>query len=233
MVCTDDNAVSFTQADRKPAVITVSRKEKGKLVETGRFRDIQKKLEATLDEYRYVHTLGVALTSAALAMRYETDVEKAELAGLLHDCAKSIPKDQQYVLCEKYGVELSEYEKRNPSLVHSKLGAWMAWHDYGVEDEDVLEAIRTHTTGKPDMSLLQKIVYVADLIEPHRDDIIPDIARIRHLAFTDIDEAVFITVEGTIINLAERGKEEDPLSRDTFEYYKHIHILRHGEPKIF
>lgn len=196
-------------------------------METGRFRAIQKKLEEALDEYRYVHTLGVAITAASLAMRYETDVEKAELAGLLHDCAKSIPKDQQYVICEKNGVELSEYELRNPSLVHSKLGAWMAEHEYGVEDEDILEAIRSHTTGKPDMSLLQKIVYVADLIEPHRDDIIPNIAKIRHIAFTDIDEAVFITVKGTIDNLAERGKEEDPLSRDTYEYYKHIHVLRH------
>lgn len=187
------------------------------------FTEIQNRLEKELDEYRYVHTLGVAFTSASLAMRYEEDVDKALLAGLLHDCAKCIPNDEKYAMCERYGVVLTQVELRNHSLVHAKLGAELAKREYGVEDEDVLAAIRTHTTGAPDMSLLQKIVYVADLIEPDRDDRIPNIGKTRAIAFEDIDEAVYIIVKRSIRYLEQIGKEIDSASLETFEFYKKIH----------
>lgn len=187
------------------------------------FAQIEERLKLELDEYRYVHTLGVAFTSASLAMRYEADVDRALLAGLLHDCAKCIPNDEKYALCEQWGVELSEIERRNYSLVHAKLGAEMAKRKYGVEDEEILDAIRTHTTGAPGMSLMQKIVYVADLIEPDRDDRIPDIGRTRAIAFEDIDEAVYIVVRRSIKYLEKAGREIDAASLETFDYYKKIH----------
>ena len=193
------------------------------------FTGIQDRLKEELDEYRYVHTLGVAFTSAALAMRYETDVDKALLAGLLHDCAKCIPNDEKYAMCERCGVELTEMELRNHSLVHAKLGAYLAKAEYGVEDEEVLDAIRTHTTGAPGMSLMQKIVYVADLIEPDRDDRIPNIGKTRAIAFEDIDEAVYIIVKRSIKYLKQVGKEIDSASLDTYEYYKKIHRKKYSD----
>ena len=114
---------------------------------------ISKKLMKELDEDRYRHTQGVMYTSAALAMRYGADLKKALLAGLLHDCAKCIPGHTKIKMCEKYNLEISEIERKNPSLLHAKLGAYLAKDKYDIEDEEILMAIRSHTTGRPGMSL--------------------------------------------------------------------------------
>ena len=115
---------------------------------------IQKKLRKELDDDRYRHTLGVMYTSAALAMRYGADLMKAQIAGLLHDCAKCIPNDKKLKLCDKYGIPVTKVENDAPFLLHSKLGAYLAKTKYGVEDEEILEAIVWHTTGKPAMTRL-------------------------------------------------------------------------------
>lgn len=107
---------------------------------------ISKKLMKELDEDRYRHTQGVMYTSAALAMRYGADLKKALLAGLLHDCAKCIPGHTKIKMCEKYNLEISEIERKNPSLLHAKLGAYLAKDKYDIEDEEILMAIRSHTT---------------------------------------------------------------------------------------
>lgn len=192
-------------------------------MEVSRFSEINEKLKRSLDPYRYVHTLGVAGTSAALAMKWEADVDKAELAGLLHDCAKCIPSEERYRLCAEGGISLNEYELRNPALVHAKLGPYIAKRDYGVDDPEIFEAIETHTTGKPDMTLLQKIVFTADLIEPNRDDRVPNIGETRRIAFEDLDGAVYLIVERSLRYLEKIGKEIDPESIATFEFYKKIH----------
>ena len=95
---------------------------------------IQHTLKKELDENRYHHTLGVMYTSASMAMRYDVDVQKALYAGLLHDCAKCIPSDKKIRLCEKYGLPVSSVEKENPSLLHARLGAYLAHEKYGVTD---------------------------------------------------------------------------------------------------
>ena len=109
---------------------------------------IQHTLKKELDENRYHHTLGVMYTSASMAMRYDVDVQKALYAGLLHDCAKCIPSDKKIRLCEKYGLPVSSVEKENPSLLHARLGAYLAHEKYGVKDEEIIYAIESHTTGR-------------------------------------------------------------------------------------
>ncbi|HIT90597.1 MAG TPA: bis(5'-nucleosyl)-tetraphosphatase (symmetrical) YqeK [Candidatus Merdenecus merdavium] len=183
------------------------------------FEQMKTILEPTLNKERYTHTLGVMYTSAALAMRYDGSLLDAQAAGLLHDCAKCIPNDKKIILCNHYGIPVSSYEKKNPSLLHTKLGAYMAEKNYGVGSEDVKNAIRYHTTGRPNMSLLEQILYVADYIEPSRDQA-PNLAQMRKLAFVDLEEALFRIMEGTISYLKKSEKEIEPTSFEAFEYYK-------------
>ena len=186
------------------------------------------KLKNALDGKRYIHTLGVAYTSSAMAMKYGYDTDKALLAGLLHDCAKCFPDDEKFALCEEGGVLLSEVEKKNTALIHAKLGVYIAQRDYDMKDIEILDAIRTHTTGEPRMTLLQKIVFIADLIEPARDaDVIPDLDKIRKMAFEDIDECMYMITKQQLEYLDSKAdKEVDPETRETYRYYKEIHDRR-------
>ena len=142
---------------------------------------LQKQMKEELAGDRYEHTLGVMYTAEALAMRYDVDMTKAAVAGLLHDCAKCIPNAQKIKMCKKHDIEISELEEKNPSLLHAKLGAYIAKKAYNVEDPEILSAIRWHTTGKPDMSMLDVIIYMADYIEPNRDKA-PNLKEIRKLS---------------------------------------------------
>lgn len=151
---------------------------------------IQKKVQLELDESRYEHTQGVMYTAAALAMCYGEDVKKAMIAGLLHDCAKCIPTEEKIRMCEDNHLEISAVEHKNPSLLHAKLGAFLAKETYKIEDPDILQAIASHTTGRPNMSLLEKIIYIADYLEPGRAEL-PNMADVRSLVFKDIDECLY------------------------------------------
>ncbi|MBQ8262519.1 MAG: bis(5'-nucleosyl)-tetraphosphatase (symmetrical) YqeK [Lachnospiraceae bacterium] len=182
-------------------------------------KKIKEQLEKQLDKKRMEHTEGVAYTAAALAMRYGVDVDKAYLAGLLHDCAKCIDKKKQYALCEKYGLELSESEKDNSSLVHAKLGAFLAKEKYSVEDEDILSAVLYHTTGRENMTMLEKIIFVADYVEPGRKPI-TGLDEIRALIFIDIDAAIYKILRNTIGFLEENEKPIDARSRNALLYYE-------------
>ena len=179
---------------------------------------MQKKLKKYVDESRYVHTLGVMYTAAALAMRYDADLEKAQVAGLLHDCAKCIPNDKKLKLCRKNGIEVTPFEEKAPFLLHAKLGAWMAEHEYHVSDPAILSAIACHTTGKPDMSLLDKIVFIADYIEPGRNKA-PGLPEIRRLSFTDIDQALIRILSDTLDYLASSNDPIDPATQNVLDYY--------------
>lgn len=187
-------------------------------VKTGSNRWIRKSVKNRLDPERYEHTLGVAYTASALAMRYEYDIYTAQLAGLLHDCAKCIPDSKKLLLCEKHNISLTDVEKRNPALIHAKLGAFLAMHKYHVTNMDVINSILNHTTGRPCMTMLDKIIYVADYIEPCRDKA-PELAYIRKLAFTDIDEALYEILKATLEHISETGTEADPMTQKAFEYY--------------
>ena len=189
------------------------------------YKKLRKKIKDVMTKSRYEHTLGVEFTAASLAMRYEVDIEKAELAGLLHDCAKCIDSEDTLDECKKYNIELTDVEKRNPFLIHSKLGAVHAKKLYGVDDEDIISAIRFHTTGKPDMTMLEKIIFIADYIEPGRDKA-PNLKEIRKMSFIDIDEAMFMILKDTLDYLDKGEGEKDELTRDTYLFYKNIHDMK-------
>ena len=166
-------------------------------MKTADMRKIRRAMEKTQDEMRYEHTLGVAYTAAALAMRYGASVENAQLAGLLHDCAKCLDDDKKIAICEKHNISITEVEKRNPFLLHAKAGSFLAMNKYKVHDSDVINAILNHTTGRPGMSLLEKIIFVADYIEPGRKKA-PNQAEIREMALISLDGAVVKILKDTL-----------------------------------
>ena len=180
---------------------------------------LQHTLKKELDEDRYQHTLGVMYTSASMAMRYGADVTQALLAGLLHDCAKCIPGDKKIHLCEKYGLPVSDVEYENSGLLHARLGAYLAEKKYHIHDREIIHAISSHTTGRPGMSLLEKIVYIADYIEPGRREL-PNMKEVRPLAFTDIDQCLYRILEDSLVYLNSRNISVDPMTQKTYDYYK-------------
>ena len=180
---------------------------------------VRKCMERALDKKRYEHTLGVAYTAAALAMRYDEDVKKAEMAGLLHDCAKCLTNEKRVQICEQHNININEIECRNPFLLHAKVGSFFAMEKYGISDTDVINAILNHTTGRPGMTSLEKIIYIADYIEPNRKQA-PNLKEIRHLAFEDMDKALLRILEDTLFYLNSIDGDIDPMTEKCFEYYK-------------
>lgn len=180
--------------------------------------EIQKKLKSKLKSSRYQHTLGVSYTAGALAMKYSIDIDKAVIAGLLHDCAKYMPADEMLKASTKYGLNISKAEYAKPDLLHAKLGAYFARKKYQIEDDEVLSAIRYHTTGKPDMTTLEKIVYIADYIEPFRDKM-PRLDIIRKTAFEDLDACLRMILEDSVAYLNASKMEIDDTTIKTYEYY--------------
>ncbi len=180
---------------------------------------LRKQLEKELKPDRFDHTLGVAYTAASMAFIYGADVEKALIAGFLHDCAKSMSHEEQVKICEKNNIEMTEVERKNHSLLHAKVGMYLARTKYDVYDTDVLNAIRWHTTGREDMSLLEKIVYIADFIEPNRK-MLENMAQIRKEAFTDIDRCLAHILHDSVVYLRTIGKEIDDATMIAYEYYK-------------
>lgn len=180
---------------------------------------VRKQLESRLDPMRYEHSLSVSFTCMALAMRYGYDIHKAEMAGLLHDCAKRFGDTVLIAKCKKRELPLTEDELRAPAVIHAKYGAWMAEHKFGIQDKEILSAIRCHTTGKPAMGLLDKILYVADYIEPRREKA-GNLAEMRYLAFQDLDQTVYALLASTLKYLERKGNKVDSMSRQAFEYYQ-------------
>lgn len=181
--------------------------------------EIRGRLKDELKKSRFEHTLGVEFTSASLAMRYGADIFKARIAGLLHDCAKNVSDDKQLDLCKKYKLPISETEKKLPYLLHAKLGAYMAKKEYGIKDEDILNAIEYHTTGRINMTLLEKIVFVADYIEPSRDKA-PRLDEIRVEAFQDIDNATLMIFDDTISYILSTDGVIDSTTLDAYNYLR-------------
>ncbi len=182
---------------------------------------LQADMKKVLKESRYKHTVSVAHTAASLAMVYDASLFKAMVSGMLHDCAKRYSDEELLKKCRKKGLEIRKAEAENPSLLHAKYGAFLAKNKYGVEDEEILTAIECHTTGKPDMSLLDKIIFTADYIEPYRNhsDKLP---LIRRMAFEDIDRAMAVMFNEILNYLSQTGAKIDEMTRKTFEEYRNL-----------
>lgn len=184
--------------------------------------EIQEKVQRVVKKRRYQHILGVRFTAQAMAMRFGEDVMKAGYAGVLHDCAKHLSDKEMLLACRKRQIFCSEVEKRQPSLLHAKLGAVFAKDIYGITDEEILSAIRWHTTGKPGMTKLEKIVFIADFIEPGRK-MLPRMEEIRTASFQDLDKAMYLILDNTLSYLKDGTRDRstiDTYSVDAYDYYK-------------
>jgi len=163
---------------------------------------MKERLQGTLKPKRYIHSLGVCDTAVRLAKLYGADEEKAYLAGLLHDCAKCFDNETQTEMCRKYGVELTEDDILCPPVIHAPLGAAVARAEYGIEDKEILRAIALHTTGGKDMTALDKIIYISDMIEPSRE--YPGVEELRRAAENGLDSAILLSLRRTLeFNLAK------------------------------
>jgi nicotinate-nucleotide adenylyltransferase len=152
---------------------------------------------------RVAHVLGCRDTAVKLAQRWGVDETDAARAALLHDITKALDGPLQVVLCRAYGKNLDDFSLQNPKTLHALTGSMVAQRIFG-ENEAVVNAIRSHTTGKADMNTLEKIIYVADYMEPNRD--FPGVEQLRQLAFSDIDKALRLGLEMTLDMLCRQGK---------------------------
>lgn len=179
-------------------------------------------LSACLKPKRLLHTLGVAVTAANMAAVYDYPVRDAYVAGLLHDCAKYFTGKELIRICEREGIPLSGVEKENTVLIHGKLGAHLAKTKYNIQKEEMLSAIAYHTTGRPDMSILEKIIYLADYMEPGRMmQCSPySLADIRRACFQNLDRAMAMVLECCVTHLNHTKAPVDPLTEETYYYYR-------------
>jgi len=178
--------------------------------------EIKTTLKQILDEKRFLHTLAVCETATMLAERFGADKEKACLAALLHDCARGLNAEQQMAYCYEYGIELDDYMKNEINPVHALIGADMAKRRFGINDKDILDAIYRHAVGCKHMTLLDKVVFVADGIEPNRAG--NDADEARNAAENDLDKAIFLVMT-TIKSYYLKGK---PMHPNSIEMLKNI-----------
>lgn len=165
--------------------------------------EIKVKLERELEYGRYIHSLNVMEMSAKLAERYGVNTEKARLARILHDCGKNYKDERAKEYIRDIGYIPDEIELAQPKLLHGIIGEHIAKYEYEVTDKDVLSAIRWHTTGKAGMTLLEKIIYVADYIEPLRD--FEGIEEMRKAAFQNLDKCIVLCADSTIRFILKKG----------------------------
>lgn len=175
------------------------------------------KLKSKLLEKRFVHSIGVMECAVELAKIHGADVDKAAIAGLLHDCAKNYSRDDMFSLCAKYRIHLDDVMKSSTGLIHGLLGAEIAMREYDVDDPDIYDAIYYHTIGKPNMSLLTQIIYIADGIEKNRH--YDGVDRIRALAYENLDKALILQIDYTIKSVISKGGLLHTNTIDTRNYY--------------
>ena len=174
-----------------------------------------------ITEHRYVHTLGVMETAIHLAQLYGEDSKKAEIAAIFHDYAKFRSKDEmrKIIVDQKMPSQLLEH---NSELWHAPVGAYLVEREVGITDNDVLNAIRFHTSGRPHMTLLEKIIYVADYIEPGRQ--FPGVEEVREIASTNLDQALMKSIKNTMTFLL---KKDQAIYPDTLQTYNYL-VLKGG-----
>ena len=172
-----------------------------------------------LNENRVAHVLGVERQAVALAERWGEEVYSAAVAGILHDITKAMGKEKQLKLCIKYGIMLEADERETPALLHARTGAALAKERFGVPDE-ICDAIRWHTTGKPDMNTLEKIIYLADYTEPNRD--FPGVEELRQLCFDSLDRAMALGLKMSVEEIRARGREPFHDTLDAYHWYQNL-----------
>ena len=167
------------------------------------FGELEEKSLSLLKPKRVAHVTGCCRTAVALAKKYGADETDAARAGILHDVTKALTHEQQLRVCDRYRLPVTAFERGQAKLLHAKTGAAVAKHIFG-ENDAVCSAIGWHTTGKADMTVLEKIIYIADYMEPSRD--FPGVDALREAVWRDLDEAVLLGLEMTLQNLERRGQ---------------------------
>jgi nicotinate-nucleotide adenylyltransferase len=170
---------------------------------------------------RFLHTLGVVEVAQSLAVKYGVDVERAKIAALLHDVAKSLSVEESIEICNNTEDPITEEELLSPKVLHAKVGAVIAQKEFHIEDLEILNAIRYHTTGRPNMTTLEKIIFIADFIEPGRTKA-PNLDKIRKESMIDLNRCVFMIIRDTLQYLKDCGSHIDERSEETYQYYKAI-----------
>lgn len=190
--CIDENVLKYIKEHRLYTDFTMRD-----------FYDIKDKLKSSLKRDRYEHSLSVAYTAASLAMAHGENINLAFLAGLLHDCAKNKSNKELIDLCNDAGIILDDNDLKSPQTLHAVAGVVVARNEYKIEEEYILSAISLHTTGDINMSNLDKIIFVADYIEPLRENK-NNLEFLRKLAFTDLTNAVYNITKDTISYLEDK-----------------------------
>ncbi len=194
------------------------------------FEKLEEKLQTQIHHKRYVHTKGVEYTAVSMAMKYgyesglrgesfQNFLNRVRIAGLLHDNAKCLSDEQFISECDRLQIPISEFERNHAYLLHGKVGAAYLSERFGIQDDEIANAITYHTTGRPNMSLMEKIIFIADYIEPGRTKQL-DLDLIRYLAMTDLDTCIFKISEDTLNYLSHSSYEIDEMTVKTRDYYK-------------
>ncbi|MBQ2676030.1 MAG: bis(5'-nucleosyl)-tetraphosphatase (symmetrical) YqeK [Clostridia bacterium] len=178
-------------------------------------------LRSRLKPYRFEHSLNVADSAADLAEKYGADKDRAYLAGLLHDICKNDTEENQLQMFDEFGIILDSVQKSQPKLWHAISGAAYIKNVLNICDDEIISAIRYHTTAKADMTLLEKILYIADYISADRD--YNGVDEMREAAYISIEKAMEVALQFTITDLSERFK---PIHKDTLEAYNQICLIR-------
>lgn len=159
-------------------------------------KEIEEKLKKTLKPKRFEHTLNVVDAALELSLRYPCNRDKVRYAALLHDCAKNYSDNALLDTANRYYLKVDDITKREPQLLHGPVGAVVARQEYGIEDKEILNAIKFHTTGRKNMTVLEKIIYLADFIEPGRS--YPGVDKLRALSVENLDDAMIQALTNTI-----------------------------------
>jgi predicted HD superfamily hydrolase involved in NAD metabolism len=179
-------------------------------------REMRKKLKTMIPAKRYRHSLGVLREAVRLAKIHGADVKKARVAALLHDCAKSYKDQDAMDAAARHGLVPDSCQAEEPKLLHAPLGVALARKEFGVEDPDVLSAIGCHTTGKENMTLLEKVIYMADMVEEGRD--FPGVREMRKTARRDINEGLIQAIGECIAHVRRKGRTLHPDSVQALAY---------------
>jgi predicted HD superfamily hydrolase involved in NAD metabolism len=188
--------------------------EKSALLAESKTAEIEKYLKSKLTPERYAHVLSVRELALDLAKKYGADLQKVNLAALLHDCAKWMSTSDLYEAAANHRIQLDEVEHHNPSLVHAPIGALLAVSHFDVDNPEILNAIRLHTTGATGMTLIDKILYVADFAEPKRN--YAEAHSVREIAYQNLNEAVFEVSRYKIEHLLAKGVLIHPHTIDAY-----------------
>jgi predicted HD superfamily hydrolase involved in NAD metabolism len=173
------------------------------------FNKMKDMLRTRLKGTRYRHSIGVCETAVKMAERFGVKVEKARIAGLLHDCAREIPLENMRQEAEARHIPYTEVERQMPILLHAYIGAWLCKERYGVDDKEILDAVYRHTTGGAGMTALDKIIYIADMIEPNRE--YPGVDELRNIVEkASLDEAVLAGFDRSISFIVRKRRMIHP-----------------------